>query len=139
MAEGMAKDYAQLRGWPIEVRSGGVLGIREKPADPLAVRVMGEINVDISAHRSQGIDDDLIDWADHILVMELNHTMRLRERHSNCGDKVLMLANFGGLMEVQDPIGSWRWNFRRCRDDLLRCVRGFMDQLPPPQPPTQSS
>ena len=139
MAEGMARDYAMQRGWDIEVRSGGVLGIIDKPADPLAVRVMNEIGMDISAHRSQGITDELVDWADHILVMELNHTMRLRERHSNCGDKALMLANFGGLMQIHDPIGGWRWKFRHCRDGLMRCVQGFMDHLPPPQPPTHSS
>ena len=138
MAEGMARNYALVRGWPVEVRSGGVLGIIDKPADPLAVRVMEELGIDISDHRSGGIDDALVDWADHILVMELNHTMRLRERHPAANDKTLMLGTFGGMMQVEDPIGGWRWKFRRCRDDLLRCVRGFMDQLPPPQPPVQA-
>ncbi len=122
----------------MEVRSGGVLGIINRPADPLAVRVMSEIGIDISSHRSQGIDDDLVEWADHILVMELNHTIQLRERHPELADKALMLGTFGGMMQVQDPIGGWRWKFRKCRDGLLRCVQGFMDQLPPPQPPTQA-
>jgi protein-tyrosine phosphatase len=134
----MAKTYALERGWPMEVRSGGVLGIINRPADPLAVRVMSEIGIDISSHRSQGIDDDLVEWADHILVMELNHTIQLRERHPELADKALMLGTFGGMMQVQDPIGGWRWKFRKCRDGLLRCVQGFMDQLPPPQPPTQA-
>ncbi len=138
MAEGMAKTYALERDWPMEVRSGGVLGIINRPADPLAVRVMSEIGIDISSHRSQGIDDDLVEWADHILVMELNHTIQLRERHPELADKALMLGTFGGMMQVQDPIGGWRWKFRKCRDGLLRCVQGFMDQLPPPQPPTQA-
>ncbi len=138
MAEGMAKTYALERGWPMEVRSGGVLGIINRPADPLAVRAMSEIGIDISSHRSQGIDDDLVEWADHILVMELNHTIQLRERHPELADKALMLGTFGGMMQVQDPIGGWRWKFRKCRDGLLRCVQGFMDQLPPPQPPTQA-
>ncbi len=138
MAAGMARDYAQVRNWSVEVRSGGVLGLMDRPADALAVRVMGEIGIDISGHRSGGIDDALVDWADHILVMELNHTMRLRDRHPAAADKTLMLGNFGGMMQVQDPIGGWRWKFRRCRDGLLHCVRGFMDQLPPPQPPVQA-
>ena len=132
MAEGMARHYALLRGWPVEVKSGGVLGIIDRPADPLAIRVMKEVGVDISAHRSGGIDSELVAWADHILVMELGHTMKLRERHPETADKTLMLGNFGGIMEVQDPIGGWRWKFRRCREDLQRCVTGFMDQLPPP-------
>jgi len=138
MAEGMARNYALERGWSIEARSGGVLGLVDRPADPLAVKVMNEIGIDISSHRSQGISSELVDWADYILVMELGHTMRLRERHENASDKTLMLGNFGGMMEVQDPIGGWRWKFRKCREGLVRCVHGFMDQLPPPQPPTQA-
>jgi protein-tyrosine phosphatase len=137
MAEGMARDYALTRGWQVQVRSGGTLGLIDRPADPLAVKVMAEIGSDISGHRSGGVNDALVDWADHILVMELGHTMRLRERHPAAADKTLMLGNFGGMMEVQDPIGGWRWKFRTCRDGLVRCVHGFMDQLPP-QPPTQA-
>jgi protein-tyrosine-phosphatase len=138
MAEGIARHYGLVRGWPVQARSGGILGIIDKPADPLAVKVMAEIDMDISGHRSGGIDDALVDWADHILVMELGHSMRLRERHPGAADKTLMLGNFGGMMEVQDPIGGWRWKFRGCRDGLLRCVQGFMDQLPPPQSPIQA-
>jgi len=131
MAAGIAQHYAQQREWPIEVRSGGVLGIVGKPADLLAIKVMDEMGIDIRAHRSGGIDE-IADWAHHILVMELGHTMQIRERYPEAADKVLMLGNFGGVMEIRDPIGGWRWRFRSSRDTLVRCVRGFMDQLPPP-------
>ncbi len=132
MAAGLAVSYALQRGWPIEVRSGGILGLMDKPADPLAVKVMNEIGMDIQDHRSGGVDG-LVEWADYILVMELGHAIRIRERFADTGDKVLMLGNFGGVMEIRDPIGGWRWKFRRCRDEIQRCVKGFMDQLPPPQ------
>jgi protein-tyrosine-phosphatase len=130
MAAGIASSYALERGWPIEVLSGGVLGIIGKPADPLAIKVMEEVGIDIRNHRSGDIDA-VADWADHILVMELGHGQRIRERFPDAADKVLMLGNFGGAMEIRDPIGGWRWRFRECRDTLFRCVRGFMDQLPP--------
>lgn len=131
MAEGLAKAYALERRWPIEVRSGGVLGIQDRPADPLAIKVMNEIGINIQDHLSSGVES-VASWADHILVMELGHIMRLREAYPVTEDKVLMLGNFGGTMEIRDPIGGWRWKFRRCRDLLNDCVRGFMDQLPPP-------
>ena len=109
------------------------MGLIDRQADPLAIKVMGEIGIDIAPHRSGGITDELAEWADHILVMELRHQMELHRRHPATEGKVLMLGSFGGMHEVSDPIGGWRWKFRRSRDDLLRCVLGFMDRLPPPE------
>jgi len=132
MAEGLARDFADRRGWRIQVQSGGILGIIDKPADPMAIRVMDEIDVDISSHRSKGVTQEMMDWATYALVMELGHAVKLREEFPDAQDQVLMLGNFGGMMEVDDPIGGWRWKFRRCRRDLNRCVESFMDGLPPP-------
>jgi protein-tyrosine-phosphatase len=132
MAEGYALAYGAQRGWPIAARSGGVLGIIDKPADPLAIKVMAEVDVDISTHRSQGVTEEMMSWANYVLVMELHHAAKLRERFEAFEDKILVIANFGGMMEVSDPIGGWRWKFRRCRKDVIRCVEGFMDGLPPP-------
>ena len=130
----MAEVYAQAagveRGRVIGARSGGVLGIIDKPADPLAVKVMGEINIDLEGHRSSGVTDEMMDWARYVLVMELHHAIKLRERFPAHEDKVLVLANFGGMSEVKDPIGGWRWKFRRCRADVIRCVDNFLNTLP---------
>jgi len=130
MAEGLVRVGAAARGRAVELRSGGILGIEGRPADPLAVRVMGEVGVDISAHRSKGISDDDLVWADHILVMELQHQAALRERLPAAEGKILQLGPLGGSTEVPDPVGGWRWRFRRSRDLLRRCVDGFFDLLP---------
>jgi protein-tyrosine-phosphatase len=132
MAEGYAHHYGVRRNWPIEVRSGGVLGIMNKPADPLAVKVMNEIGIDISDHRSGDVSQKLMEWSKYVLVMELHHAAKLRKRFPEHEDKIMVLANFGGLMEIKDPIGGWRWKFRRCRAEVVRCVEAFMDGLPPP-------
>ncbi|MGB0641048.1 MAG: low molecular weight protein arginine phosphatase [Myxococcota bacterium] len=132
MAEVYAMAYGARRGWPVEARSGGVLGIMGKPADPLAVRVMNEIDIDLSGHRSGDVNAEMMDWAQYVLVMELHHASKLRERFPESEDKIMVLANFGGFMEIKDPIGGWRWKFRRCRDELKRCIESFMDGLPSP-------
>lgn len=132
MAEGLALSYGAQRRWPVEVRSGGLLGIEGHPADPHAVQVMAEVGIDIAKHRSSGVDEPVMAWADYVLVMEMAHAVLLRERYPEHGDKVLLLANFGGMLDIPDPIGGRRRRFRRTRDDLRRCVERFMDRLPPP-------
>lgn len=131
MAEGYARHLATTRGLPLEVASGGVLGIVGRRPDPLAVRVMGEVGVDISDLRSSGLTPELIDWADHVLVMELRHQMHLHGQFPACDGKVLLLGSFGGASEVPDPIGGWRWRFRRTRELLVRSIDSFVAQLPP--------
>jgi protein-tyrosine-phosphatase len=130
MAEGLARAYATDRGWATEVRSAGVLGLIGRAADPTAVRVMQEVSINISKHQSGAVTPELVLWADHILVMELAHQMVLHKDHPGSEGKVLQLASFGGLSEIKDPYGGWRWRFRTCRDDLRRCVERFMDRLP---------
>lgn len=131
MAEAIARSYAARRGRALEVRSAGTLGIVEAPADPHAVAVCREIGVDLEQHASQGVDEALIEWADYVLVMEFRHARELRERFPEIGDKLLLLGTFGGTMEIADPIGSYKFRFRRIRDEVRRCVELFVDRLPP--------
>jgi protein-tyrosine-phosphatase len=129
MAEALARQYALERGFAIETRSGGVMGLEDRPADENVVAVLQEIGVDLGFHKSSGLDEETLAWADWILVMELDHARWVRELSPSAEDRTLMLGSFGGLADISDPMGSWRWRFRRTRDDLQRCVRAFMDQL----------
>lgn len=131
MAAALAVHYAKEREWMVEVRSASTLGLLDRPADPNAIQVMGEWEIDLRAHRSSPITDELVAWADHILVMELRHQMHLHQRHAASDGKVLQLGSFGGMAEVGDPIGRWKRAFRKSRDNLKRCVERFMDNLPP--------
>ena len=131
MAEGITRIEAERRGFDVSVRSAGTLHINGRPADKHATAVCREIGVDISGHRSQGVSDELVEWADHILVMELHHAEFLRNSHEDLGDKVLMFGNFGGTYQISDPVGGWRYQFRSNRKLLQKCVEGLLERLDP--------
>jgi protein-tyrosine-phosphatase len=131
MAAGIARMYADTRGWSVEVLSAGTHAIAGNPAAPNSVKAIREIGADISAHRSQPITDELVEWADRILVMEMRHAQSVRQRHAGADEKVQLLGTFGGLVEIDDPYGSWIFTYRRRREDIRRCVENFMDRLPP--------
>ena len=132
MAEGWARHVSDRSGTPALVRSGGVMGLIDRPADPLAIKVMAELGVDIGGHRSRGVSEDDLRWADHTLVMEMRHRTQLLERYPWAIDKVLLLGQFGGQHELADPVGGWRWRFRKSRDAITRCVDGYFTMAPPP-------
>lgn len=131
MAEGLARAYAAERGWAAEIRSAGTRALPGNPPTPNAVKALKELGIDISSQRSQPVSDELVAWADRILVMEMRHAREMREEHPNCDAKVQLLGTFGGVVEIGDPYGGWIWRFRRSRDEIRTCVEHFMDRLPP--------
>ena len=130
MAEGFALHYAVSRGLLVDARSCGLAGFVDRPAEPMAVKVMREVGIDISSHRSEGLEPQMVDWADYILVMELIQASEVRRRFPSAEGRVMLLGNFGGSYEIPDPMGGWRWRFRRVRDQIRTSVEGFLDQLP---------
>lgn len=131
MADALARRYADERRWRVEVQSAGTHAIPGQPAAPNSVKAVRELGFDLSAHRSQRMSDELVAWADRILVMEMRHAQDVRERFPAADEKVQLLGTFGGLVEISDPYGSWIFTFRRRRDEIRTCVEAFMDRLPP--------
>lgn len=132
MAEYMARTYAEERDWNVEVRSAGVSALTDQPAAPKVLKAIREVGGDITSHRAQPVTQELVAWADRILVMEIGHASRLREEFPASDEKVQLLGTFGGLMEIDDPYGSWfMGRYRQSRSDIHRCVMAFMDRLPP--------
>ena len=131
MAEGLARRYAEQRSHHVEVQSASLMGLDGRPAEPHAVKVMGKINIDISGHRAQPLDMELIDWADYVLVMELRQAAKIRAMAPAAENKILLLGNFGRTMEIADPLGGWQRDFRKTRDEIKLAVENFMDLLPP--------
>lgn len=129
MAEVMAEAIGDELGLDVKARSAGTLGLQERPAAPHAVAVCREIHLDLSGHRSQGVSRELVQWADHVLVMELGHAEHLREYFPEVGDKLLLLGPFAGMAEIPDPVGGWRWQFRRTRGQIDTGLRAFFRRV----------
>ncbi len=130
IAEVLMQDYAQRRQRDLRVQSASVMGLRDKPAHRHAQAVVKEIGLDLSQHRAQPVTEELAQWADYVLGMEIQHSSKLRVRFPFLEDKLLLMGSFGGMVEIQDPLGSWRRKFRITRDELQRCTQAFVDQLP---------
>jgi protein-tyrosine-phosphatase len=131
MADALARRYAEERGWSVEVLSAGTHAVAGEPAAPNAVKAVREVGGDLASHQSRPMDQELVDWADRILVMEMRHAADVRERFPSSDEKVQLLGTFGGIVEIADPYGSWIFTYRRRRDEIRRCVEAFMDRLPP--------
>ena len=130
MAEALALMYAEQRSFAIEAKSAGTHALSGEPAAPNSQRAIRDVGGNITAHLSQPVTAELVDWADRILVMEMRHAQHVREAHPAGDAKIQMLGPFGGSMEIADPYGSWIFRYRSSRDEIRKCVEAFLDQLP---------
>ena len=131
IAEGLAPMIGAKHGHIVEAKSASTLGLRNKPADPHSVAVCKSIGIDISGHRSQAITMELVNWADYILVMERKHASHMYKHFPKASqDKVLELGSFASMVKIPDPIGSWRFTFRKTRKQIIKGLESFFQKLP---------
>jgi RpiB/LacA/LacB family sugar-phosphate isomerase len=141
MAEGLLR--AALKGRKdIEVASAGVSALDGQSPSRLAVDACSALGVDISRQRSQQLDEDLIEWATHILVMTYGHMETIRLYYPEAEDKIRLVTEFdtgnGGGRDVPDPIGLGLDAYLTCRDALLKTIPGilkFIDESHPSMTP----
>lgn len=130
MAEALAIAYGDERKWLVEAKSAGTHALPDQPAAPNSQKAIREVGGDIAAHRSQPVSEELVLWADRILVMELRHAQHVREHFPAADEKIQLLGTFGGIMEIADPYGSWIFRYRSSRDEIRKCVETLIDRLP---------
>ena len=113
---------------PLFIRSCGTLGITGSPATHYAIKVMSEIGIDISPHRSVSISKELIGWADLILPMEPMH----RELILSMGANPYTVLPFYEIIdreEVPDPVGKEIEFYREVRDLIVKGNRWIKEHL----------
>jgi protein-tyrosine-phosphatase len=110
--------------------SAGTLDIEGRPPTANALAVMREVGVSIAHHRSKGLREAHLRWADHALMMTLDHAAAAHARDPLAGAKVRLLGPYGGkVTEIDDPIGWWRPTYRKTRGELERAIDGLLDRL----------
>lgn len=135
LAEALARRELGRRGWMhVAVASAGVAAGAGHPASEQAVQVAANNGLGLSAHRSQPAGDDLLDWADLILVMSSSH-LRAFEQYAAPG-KIALLGDFaaggtGSGADVPDPFGGSVAAYRSTFQVLGEMVNQVLDRLAP--------
>ena len=129
LAHGWAIHETEIRNLNVESDSAGTLMIEGHPAHDHTVQVCREAGFSIEEHRSKGITQTLVDWAEYILVMETHHASYIRQHFNDCDDKIMLLGSLAGMMSIPDPIGKDLGSYRENRDQIQRSMRVLFSQL----------
>jgi tRNA threonylcarbamoyl adenosine modification protein (Sua5/YciO/YrdC/YwlC family) len=124
MAEGILK--TMVNPDHCEVRSAGILPMDGLPAARFSADVVGEYGGSIAGHSTKTISQELIDWADLILVMEFKHYNAILNIDSRAAIKTFLLKEYKRKTkynEVFDPVGRSIDFYRMAARDMLRSLK----------------
>ncbi len=135
MAEYLLKAMLKERA-DIEVVSAGTGVFIQSTASAETVAVLREEGIDARRHMAQPVNSILLKRADIIFVMTRGHRQMVLERVPDVEKKVYLLkefanipASFYGDLDIPDPIGRSREDYRECAKIIKEAVGKIMELL----------
>lgn len=135
LAEGLARQLFEEAEIPAVLISAGTLGLNGRSAAPHSVTTAAEIGVDLSEHRSQGVNIGLLRVSDRIVVMAPRHENDLLRSDASLRSKIVRLWEYAAkpgepsLDHILDPVGKDLQTFRRARDLIQTGLQAWIDAL----------
>jgi protein-tyrosine-phosphatase len=134
MAAALARHAVAARGWQhVQVASAGTGALAGSPASREVPVVLGEKGIDLPSHEASELTEELVAWADAILVMGPQHLAAVEALGG--GEKAGLVTQFlpgdEANSPVADPIGEGIEVYRETRDQLERAITAVLDRLQP--------
>ena len=126
---------AERRGLPVDelenagvrVLSAGTVAAQAAPATPEAIEALRQIGVDLSGHRAQQLDVDLIREADVIYCMTESHRRAVIQMLDSARNKTHLLDPTG---DIEDPLGTGASGYHRCVELIRRRIEHRLKEQP---------
>ncbi|MDP2902547.1 MAG: ATP-grasp domain-containing protein [Methylovulum sp.] len=121
--------YHQRDNKRFSVQSAGFHPKNQRPADPNMVKIAQEYHCDMSNWSSLSLTENMLNTADLIFVMEIEHIEKLTQQYPKQSRKTYLLsaldADEKSPLEISDPYGKTLDEYRRCFNQ----IKNFISQL----------
>ncbi len=134
MAEGLAKQWI-LENQPtcgVRIISAGLAAFSGTPASAHAITAVGKFGVDLHRHRSSILTPELLEEADLIWTMTVEHKQAICIRFPQYTSKVITLGEYAGektSVNVSDPYGQPLSIYEECATELSRLIQKALSKL----------
>lgn len=131
MAEGILRDLAEKNNLHIQVQSAGTHAAINAPAATFAIEAMKDIGIDISSHKSNQVNSELLEKADLVLTMSKSHKKQILHQYPSIKDKVFLLNEyaFTTSRDIEDPFGAPLRYYEKARDEISEAIIRIVGQL----------
>jgi len=115
-------------GWRVE--SAGTWAYEGLPAARGVQAVLREWDIDLSAHRSRCVSQELLTSFDVILTMERGQQEALRVEFPTLADRIMLLSELVGAMyDIPDPINGSPAEVRDIAREIELLLQQGCDQI----------
>ena len=124
----MAEALLKQRFPDKNIDSAGVGALVGHGADPAAIKIMQEQNIDIANHVAKQIDENLALKADLIFTMSDSQNKWIEERWPFCRGKTFKLGHWNDK-DIADPYKHELSAFQTAYQDIVEGVNEWQDKI----------
>lgn len=124
----MAEALLKKRFPEKNIDSAGVGALVGHGADPAAIKIMEEQNIDITSHVAKQIDEELAHKADLIFTMSDSQNKWIEERWPFCRGKTFKLGHWKGN-DIADPYKHDMDAFMMAYKDIVKGISEWQDKI----------
>lgn len=124
----MAEALLKQRFPEKNIDSAGVGALVGHGADPAAIKIMEQQNIDITSHVAKQIDEDLALKADLIFTMSDSQNKWIEERWPFCRGKTFKLGHWNDK-DIADPYKHEIDAFQTAYQDIVCGIEEWQDKL----------
>jgi len=110
------------------IDSAGVGALVGHGADPAAIKIMQEQNIDITSHVAKQIDENLALNADLIFTMSDSQNKWIEERWPFCRGKTFKLGHWNDK-DIADPYKHELSAFQTAYQDIVEGLNEWQDKI----------
>ncbi|ASV68009.1 low molecular weight protein arginine phosphatase [Cytobacillus sp. FSL W7-1323] len=115
----------------VKVKSAGIFASQGGPASAYTSQVLKEEGISIN-HQSAQLNEELIQWATHILVMTNGHKHAILSHFPNAMGKVFLIKEFaydGKQEDIIDPFGGTLQQYKETYNELHGSIKKIAEVL----------
>lgn len=112
-----------------EIKSCGFFPKDDRNTPEDFINIAQKFGIDLSDHRSKVLNNDLINWADCILIMDYKNWNYFGLNFYKARNKIVWLGAWGRKIEINDPYGKNQEEMKLILEDLESACNGFTQNL----------
>jgi len=116
----------------LKVVSAGVASRTGEPASPNAVTALRKVGIELKAHSSRPVTQELLDRAIMVLCMTESHRDMIELTASPVPVRLHLFREFTGdrgNLDIPDPFGSALQAYESCRDEMVAAIPSIIARL----------
>ena len=114
------------------VISAGVSAHPGEPVSPNSVIALKKVGLDLSSHRSQPLDQKILDEATLVLCMTESHRSIIQRQGNPPPKNLFLFREFmpnPGNLEIPDPYGGPLKVYEAARDEMVEAIPSLVEYL----------